>query len=179
MSSPFLSEIRCFGFNFAPKSWALCNGQIMAISQNAALYSLLGTNFGGNGTQTFGLPNLQGQIPMHWGSGPDGFITSIGEVQGTTAVSLQPNEIPLHTHQANAVIGASTERVATPDTNGTSILSESAIPNQAYVATPTINAPFSTKSLSPTGSSVAHDNMQPYQVINFCIALMGIFPARN
>ena len=101
MASPFLGEIRCFGFNFAPVGWAKCNGQLLAISSNDALFAILGTTYGGDGQTTFGLPNLQGQVPMHWGSGPSGFNTTIGEVQGVTTVTLTTAQIPAHTARAD------------------------------------------------------------------------------
>ncbi|HVH80614.1 MAG TPA: tail fiber protein, partial [Stellaceae bacterium] len=101
MSNPFIGEIRCFGFNFAPLNWAFCNGQLMAISQNTALYTILGTTYGGDGQTTFGLPNLQGQVPMHWGSGPSIPTTVLGEVQGVSSVTLTTQQIPLHAHSVS------------------------------------------------------------------------------
>jgi microcystin-dependent protein len=181
MSTPYIGEIRCFGFNFAPNGWAQCNGQLLAIQQNAALFSILGTTYGGNGTTNFGLPNLQGQVPMHWGNGPGGFNTQIGEIQGTSTVSLVSTQMPIHSHTINAsaiAAGAGSERTAIP--TAATYLGPSANPNAAYQnPAPTINAPLSPKAIAATGSSAPHENMQPYVVLNFCIALTGVFPSRN
>jgi microcystin-dependent protein len=180
MASPYLGEIRCFGFNFAPFGWASCNGALMAIAQNTALFSILGTTYGGNGTTNFGLPNLQGQVPMHWGTG-GGIISNIGDAQGAPQVTLSAAQMPLHQHTVTAMsipTGGVVDRVATP--TSTSFLSESQPPNGVYATvTPTINAPFSPKAISSNGGSQPHENMQPYLVLNFCIALEGIFPSRN
>lgn len=181
MASPFLGEIRCFGFNFAPVGWAKCNGQLLAISSNDALFAILGTTYGGDGQTTFGLPNLQGQVPMHWGSGPSGFNTTIGEVQGVTTVTLTTAQIPAHTHTMTAVgvsVGNQFERTPTP--SSTAFLSAAAAPNVAYHGTPSsLTLGFASNALQPAGGSQPHDNMQPYLALNFCIALEGIFPARN
>ncbi|HEY1796187.1 MAG TPA: tail fiber protein [Stellaceae bacterium] len=181
MSTAFVGEIRCFGFNFAPRGWALCNGQLLSIQQNTALFSLLGTVYGGNGVSTFGLPNLQGQVPMHWGNGPGGFNTDIGQVQGSTAVTLISSQMPVHSHMIRAVAiatGGQSERTAIP--SAATYLGPSANPNAAYQnPAPTINAPFSPKAISPTGNSLPHENMQPYLALNFCISLSGSFPSRN
>jgi microcystin-dependent protein len=153
----------------------------MSIQQNAALFSILGTTYGGNGQTNFALPNLQGQVPMHWGSGPGGFNTVIGEVQGSTTVTLNSNEMPIHNHTITAsaiAAGAGSERTAIP--TAATYLGPSAQPNAAYqVPAPTINAPFSPKAITVTGNSIPHENMQPYLVLNFCIALVGVFPSRN
>lgn len=178
MSEAYIGEIRCFGFGFAPYQWALCNGQLMAISQNAALFSILGTSFGGNGTTTFGLPNLQGQIPMHWGSAPGLPTTVIGEVMGTPTVSLMQQQIPLHNHAATAcVLGSVNEQTATPNAN--CFLADAETGDHPYLASPTVNAPFSPKAISTAGNSIPHDNMQPYLAMSFCISLYGIFPSRS
>jgi microcystin-dependent protein len=181
MSQPFLGEIRCFGFNFAPRGWAQCNGQLQPISQNTALFSLLGTTYGGDGVTTFALPNLQGQIPMHWGNSPGGLNTVIGQVQGQSNVTLNSNQIPQHTHSVTAATvpaGGTSQRTAVP--SNTAYLSGSRPPNRAYQnPAQAITAPFSPKAITSTGGSQPHDNMQPYLVLNFCIALEGIFPARN
>ena len=177
MANPFVGEIRCFGFNFAPLGWALCNGQLLSISQNTALFSLLGTNFGGNGTTTFALPNLQGNVPMHWGN--SGFNSVIGEVQGGSTVTLTSNQIPIHNHAIISQVvatGGAAEHAATPS-SGASIGPSN--PDGLYNTLPTINATFSPSTIGVTGGSQPHDNMQPYLVLNFCIALQGVFPARN
>ena len=181
MSTAFVGEIRCFGFNFAPYGWALCNGQLLPIQQYAALFSILGTTYGGNGQTNFALPNLQGQVPMHWGSGPGGFTTVLGEVQGSTAVTLMSTQMPIHNHTITAssiAAGAGSERSAGP--TATSYIGPSANPNAAFLSpAPTINAPFSPKAITLTGNSIPHENMQPYLVLTFCIALVGVFPSRN
>ena len=179
MASPYVGEIRCFGFNFAPQGWAFCNGQLVPISENDALFAILGTTYGGDGVVTFGLPNLQGRIPMHWGNGPGGFNTAIGEVQGAPTVTLTTNQISVHTHTIIAMgvpSGGIVERTATPDE--TTFLADST-PDALWNKTPTVNAPFSPNTIGPTGGSQPHENTQPFLVLNFCIALFGIFPTRN
>jgi microcystin-dependent protein len=181
MASPYVGEIRCFGFNFAPQGWAFCNGQLMQIAQNDVLYSIISTTYGGDGITTFALPNLQGQIPMHWGNGPGGFNTTIGQTQGTPQVTLTTNQIPIHTHAVTAVSvpsGGVPERTAVAASN--TFLGPSQPPNGVYQLAPSsVTAAFSNKAISGQGGSQPHDNMQPYLVINFCIALEGIFPAQN
>lgn len=181
MASPFLGEIRAFGFNFAPMGWAKCNGQLLAISSNDALFAILGTTYGGDGVTTFGLPNLQGQIPMHWGSGPSGFNTTIGEVQGVTTVTLTTAQIPAHQHVltvASVPTGDQFERTAVPSI--TTYIAESQAPDFAWKGNPSsVTSAFASSALSTVGNSQPHDNMQPYLALNFCIALEGIFPARN
>jgi microcystin-dependent protein len=177
MSDQFIGEIRCFGCNFAPFGWAFCNGQLIPISQNPALFSLIGTSYGGNGTSTFALPNLRGQVPMHW----DGSTSLLGQPQGLSMVTLSVGQLPVHQHTVTAMSvpsGGVVDRVAIPAT--TSFLSESQPPNGVYLTgSPTINAAFSPKAISFTGASQPHENRQPYLVLNFCIALQGIFPSRN
>jgi microcystin-dependent protein len=180
MAQPYVGEIRCFGFNFAPVDWAFCNGALMAIAQNNALFAVIGTTYGGDGVQTFGLPNLQGQVPMHPGTG--GGITSvIGQPQGTSQVTLLSQQMPQHAHNVTAMsipTGGVVDRVATPTSN--SFLSESQPPNGVYAtAPPAINAAFAPNAISFNGGSLPHENMQPYLVLNFCISLFGIFPSQN
>jgi microcystin-dependent protein len=179
MSEPYVGEIRCFGFNFAPRGYAMCNGQTMSIAQNTALFAILGTTYGGDGVQTFGLPNLQGRIPMHWGNPPSGFNTTLGEPQGTTTVTLTTQQIPAHNHNVTAVtVSDASERSAVP--TSTAFLSGSRNPNLAYQSgASAVNSPFSPKAISQTGVSIPHDNMQPYLTLNFCIALEGIFPPHS
>lgn len=177
MSEPFIGEICCFGFTFPPRDWAQCNGQIIPISQNSALFAILGTTYGGNGTTTFGLPNLQGRIPMHWGTGAGGFNTVIGETQGTTTVTLTSSQLPQHNHQ---IVAATTpnaaQRSAAPQP--TSFISRS-VGGLIYQPAPTINTSFSQRAISMYGNSLPHENMQPYLTLNFCISLYGAFPTRN
>jgi microcystin-dependent protein len=180
MSEPYVGEIRCFGFNFAPLGWAFCNGQLMAISQNEALYQLIGTIYGGDGVNSFALPNLQGRVPMHWGNSPQ-LNTTIGQPLGTSMVTLAVAQMPAHQHSVTAMSvpsGGVVDRVAKPTT--TSFLSESQPPNGVYdTMSPTLNASFSPKAISSTGGSLPHENMQPYLVLNFCISLFGVFPSQN
>ena len=179
MSEPYLGEIRCFGFNFQPNGWAFCNGQLVSISQNEALFAILGTTYGGDGVTNFALPNLQGRIPMHWGNGPGGFNTQIGEVQGVTAVTLTTQQMPGHTHTitvGDLPAGGVVERVQSP--TAAAYISASS-PDQAYNSSPTLDTAFSSKAISISGGSLPHENMQPYLALNFCIALFGIFPSQN
>ena len=180
MAQPYIGEIRCFGFSFAPRGWAFCNGQLLSIADNTPLYTILGTNYGGDGQATFGLPNLQGQIPMHWGNGTAGLSTVLGEVAGVSSVSLLTSNLPVHTHTiASAIVapGGLSEHSASP--SGTALIGPSN-PDAVYVSTaPTMNAQFSANAISITGGSQPHDNMQPYLAVNFCIALEGIYPSQN
>src|SRR5258706_5247554 len=166
MAEPFLSEIRIFSFGFAPKGWALCNGQLLPINQNQALFSLLGTTFGGDGRVNFGLPNLQGQTPIHTGNG-----FTLGQKGGEQAHTLSVSELPTHTHTLNGTTAA-----ANPQP----------VPVNAYLA-PTATmykAPSNLTTLTPgtvtnTGGRQAHLNKQPVLTLNFSIALQGIFPSPN
>ena len=165
MAEPFLSEIRIFSFGFAPKGWALCNGQLLPINQNQALFSLLGTTYGGDGRVNFALPNLQGQTPIHMGNGH-----VLGEKAGQQAHTLTISELPTHTHLANA-----------STTNGDTNF---AIGNVLAAAGNLYSGPNNLTSLDPSsitnvGGSQAHLNMQPFLTLNFCIALQGIFPSQN
>ena len=178
MSDPYLGEIRCFGFNFAPVGWFMCNGQTLPITSYAALYSILGTSFGGNGTTTFQLPNLQGVVPMHWGTTPGLPTTNLGETQGAADVTLNISQMPMHTHQAVAGQEQTTSvKSATP--SSTAFLSNVPAPDLLYALTPTVNTAFSPMAISTTGGSIPHENMQPYLTLNFCIAYQGQFPTRN
>lgn len=183
MSQPFVGEIRCFGFSFAPFDWAFCNGQPVPIANFNALYAIIGTIYGGDGQTTFNLPNLQGQVPMHWGNpttGPaTGFNTVIGQVQGTTNITLTTAQTPQHTHTITAQEdppGGIVEKTPTPNANAW--LSDSA-PDGLWSWTPTISPSFAPNEISSVGGSQPHDNMQPYLALNFCISLNGIFPSRN
>jgi microcystin-dependent protein len=180
MSQPFIGEIRCFGFPFAPLNWAFCNGQTLPISQHTTLYAVIGTNFGGDGTSTFGVPNLQGAAPMHWGNGPGGFNTAIGQIQGQATVTLTTANMPAHKHAIIAQqvpSGGVVERTPAPK-SGVSYLADVS-PGGLYVANPALSATFSPAMISTApGNSLPHDNMQPYLTLNFCISLLGIFPSR-
>jgi microcystin-dependent protein len=165
MAEPFLSEIRIMSFGFAPQGWALCNGQLLPINQNQALFSLLGTTYGGDGRVNFGLPNLQGRTPMHMGNGHN-----LGEVGGEQAHTLTISEIPTHTHLANA----STANGSTNFANGNIL----AAAGNLYAAPSSLTA-LNPTSIANVGGSQAHLNMQPFLTLTFCIALQGIFPSRN
>jgi len=173
MADPFVAEIRIFPFNFAPKGWAWCDGQLLAISQNTALFSLLGTTYGGTGETNFALPDLQGSAPMHPGQGPGLSLHDLGETGGSDTVTLLESEIPSHKHTLNFY----------------NDLANSNLPVNANLAnSPQKNASVYTSStsnlktgayLSPSGSSFPHNNMQPYLTVNFCIALQGVYPPRS
>jgi microcystin-dependent protein len=167
MSEPFLSEIRMVSFNFAPKGWALCNGQLLAINQNQALFSLLGTTYGGDGRVNFGLPNLQGKVPIHFGSGH-----ALGETGGQTSHTLSISEMPAHTHTLTATSNAGSQLIAAGNLLATT-------PNQLYHAADSNIVAMSPAAIGNVGGSQAHENMMPYLTLNFCIALVGIFPSRN
>jgi microcystin-dependent protein len=175
MSDPFVAEIRIFGFNFAPRGWAFCNGQILPISQNTALFSLLGTNYGGNGATTFGLPNLMGSAPMAHGHGPGLSDRFIGESGGTETVTLLESEIPNHTHAAQ---GKGTPPPSTGGTPAATAALGRSNGGLAYTAVANLT-PMSPSVISPAGAGFPHNNMMPYLTVNFCIALQGIFPPRS
>ena len=178
MTQPFLGEVRAFGFNFAPFQWALCNGQILPISQYTALFSLLGTYFGGNGTTNFALPNLQGQIPMHWGS-PAGLTeTVLGETQGTENVTLNTGQLPQHNHGVQTFQNTATNGTKTNIPAQTNWIGDSDF-DQAWNTATAPTATMSASAVGPAGNSLPHENRQPFLVVNFCIALAGIYPARN
>lgn len=179
---PFLGEVRIFPWNWAPNGWALCNGASLPIQQNAALNALLGQTFGGNGTTTFNLPDLRGRTPVHVGAGQDGLFYNYGQVGGAETVTLSTANMPQHTHSVNALGG----------TKGNSANPTNALPAQVGFGTggtTTINiydlptagpvVALNSGSFSTVGSSAAHNNMQPFAVMNFCIATLGIFPPRQ
>ena len=167
MAEPFLSEIRLFSFGFAPRGWALCHGQLLPINQNQALFSLLGTTYGGDGRVNFALPNLQGRVPIHLGNGH-----TLGERAGEQAHALSTSELPAHTHTAQGSGTAGTQNV--PANN--LMLSQRAA--EVYRA-PSALAPMVAGTVTNAGGSQAHENMQPFLTLNFCIALQGIFPSPN
>jgi microcystin-dependent protein len=167
MAEPFLSEIRIMSFVFAPKGWALCNGQLLPINQNQALFSLLGTTYGGDGRVTFGLPDLRSRVPIHVGSG-----FTLGERGGEQSHTLSLAELTTHTHVLN---GTANTSVNTP--SNTSVLGKSA-PQPVYGG-PTNLTPMDPRSISTVGGSQAHLNMMPFLVLSFCIALQGIFPSQT
>ena len=174
MADPFVAEIRIFGFNFAPTGWAKCNGQILPISQNTALFSLLGTTYGGNGQSTFALPDMEGNAPMHPGQGPGLSLHDLGEVGGSEFVTLLQSEMPAHTHNLMAQGQAATK--STPAGNSIAKVAG------ATPYLPPAGAALVSKSdqaVAPAGGDLPHNNMMPYLVLNFCIALQGVFPPRT
>lgn len=175
MSNPFLAEIRIFTGNFAPKGWATCDGQLMPISQNTALFSLLGTTYGGNGTSNFALPNMQGCAPMQAGQGPGLSLRDLGETAGEQTVTLLTTEMPAHSHGA---LAATTGGVDSPGGNAWA----SGIKGRpdAYAASaPSTNTPMNPFALSIGGGGQPHNNMMPFLGLTFIIALQGVFPARS
>jgi microcystin-dependent protein len=166
MAEPFLSEIRIFSFGFAPKGWALCNGQLLPINQNQPLFSLLGTTFGGDGRVNFALPDLRGQVPIHVGQG-----FTLGQKGGEQAHTLSIGELPTHTHSFNANTNVGTATIPTG-----AVLAKA--PANTY-APPAQLVAMNTGSSLPVGGSQAHQNMQPFLTLTFCIALQGIFPSPN
>jgi microcystin-dependent protein len=174
MADPFVAEIRIFPFNFPPVGWAFCNGQILPISQNTALFSLLGTTYGGNGQSTFALPDMRGNAPMHPGQGPALSLHDLGETGGSETVTLLESEIPSHTHGVQANITNAV--LAAPGPLNCFARSN---PGTAYKNTATGITSFSDQAIGPAGGSFPHNNMQPYLTLNFCIALQGVFPPRS
>jgi len=173
---PFVAEIRIFPFNFAPKGWAWCDGQLLPLSQNTALFSLLGTTYGGDGKSTFALPDMQGNAPMHPGQGPGLSLHDLGEMGGSETVTLLESEIPSHSHVLNS-LGAPGNRTAP---GGNTLARASA--GNAYVPTIPSVPPLvamSDQALAPAGGDLPHNNMQPYLTFYFNIALQGVFPPRG
>lgn len=175
MADPFVAEIRIFGFNFAPRGWATCDGQLLPLSQNTALFSLLGTTYGGNGKSNFALPDMAGNAPMHWGQSTTGTIYDLGQMSGTASVTLLESEMPSHNHilRVGADIATdnspSPQRVLTSSNNG-----------PAYAPAGTAPAvQMSVQEIAITGGSLPHNNLQPYLTLMFCIALQGVFPPRG
>jgi len=172
MSQPFLGEIRIFGFNFAPRGWAFCNGQIMSIAQNTALFSLLGTTYGGNGQTTFALPNLQSRVPLHFGQGPGLSSYSLGEVLGTENVTLNQTQMPMHNHIVSAFGSDGTSgKVA-----GKFLSNSGTINLYNPTSDGTTMAP---QVIGNAGGNQPFPILPPLLALNFCIALQGIFPSRN
>jgi microcystin-dependent protein len=165
MSEPFLSEIKIMSFGFPPKGWALCNGQLLPINQNQALFSLLGTTYGGDGRVNFGLPNLQGRVPMHMGDGH-----TLGELGGEQAHTLSISELPTHIHTCNAS--------STAANNAQTLNNIFASQTNLYTGASNLTS-LLPSTLSTVGGSQAHNNMQPFLTLSFCIALQGIFPSQT
>lgn len=179
---PFLGEIRMVGFNFAPVNWALCNGQLLAISSNTALFSLLGTIYGGNGTTTFALPNMQSRVPIHQGQGTGLSPYSIGQIGGSEGITLQVSQIPAHNHLMNINSTNATQTV--PTNNILGVTNNNVTDPRNPVPYPTYSNAAGTGTLAATaitmtGGSTPHQNIQPYLVVNFIIALAGVYPTRS
>ena len=176
MSDKFVAEIRIYPFNFAPSGWAFCNGQLLPLSQNTALFSLLGTTYGGDGKSTFALPNLQGQAPMQPGQGQGLSLRDLGETGGTETVTLLVSEIPFHSHTIrSATIDPADSNIPTNNNIGSS--SNGSVYNSTTNGGTLVN--MNDQTLAVTGGSIPHNNMMPYLTVNFCIALQGIFPPRS
>jgi microcystin-dependent protein len=176
MADPFVAEIRIFPFNFAPTGWATCDGQILPISQNTALFSLLGTTYGGDGKSTFALPNMEGNAPMHPGQGKGLSLHDLGETGGAAFVTLLESEMPFHNHNINT---HNLDAGGLQNPGATVLLAKSSQGN-AYQTNVNANLqPMAPQALSPTGGSLPHNNMQPYLTLLFCIAMQGIFPPRT
>jgi microcystin-dependent protein len=171
MSEPFVAEIRIFAGNFAPRGWAFCNGQLLPIAQNTALFSLVGTIYGGDGRTTLGLPNLQGRAPMHPGRGPDLTDRRLGETGGVETVTLSEAQMSNHTHTMRAT--SETADLNSPASNRTLARSSGGF---AYQQSPTSLADMAPEALPNTGNGQPHNNMQPFLTLNFIIALVGLFP---
>lgn len=169
---PFVAEIRIFPFNFAPKGWAFCDGQILPLSQNTALFSLLGTTYGGDGKSNFALPNMQGNVPMHPGQGPGLSLHDLGETGGSDNVSLLESEIPSHSHALSTSAADATTRIVSGQQPATGIGVGLYGPTN-----PIVN--LNPNALAPAGGDQPHNNLQPYITLNFCIALQGVYPPRT
>jgi microcystin-dependent protein len=169
MAEPFLSEIRLMSFSFAPKGWALCNGQLLPINQNQALFVLLGTTFGGDGRVNFALPDMRGRVPTHVGDG-----LTLGQRGGEESHTLSVAEMPQHLHAASA-----TSAVATIGTGGPGLMLSQSTPQSMYGSAAGQMAPMATSSVANVGGSQPHTNMQPFLILSYCIALQGIFPSQN
>lgn len=170
MSAPFVAEIRIFGFNFAPTGWATCDGQLLPISQNTALFALLGTYYGGDGKSTFALPNLKGSAPMFWGNGSGLSQRFLGEQSGSEAVTLLVSEMPVHTHTLTG-----SEESGNANNPSGAYFGQ----GEAMFAAAANMAPMAAGVLPVAGGSLPHNNMMPYLTLNFCIALQGVFPPRQ
>jgi microcystin-dependent protein len=174
VADPFVAEIRIFPFNFAPKGWALCDGQILPISQNTALFSLLGTTYGGDGKSNFALPNMQGNAPMHPGQGPGLSLHDLGETGGSQTVNLLDTEMPAHPHSLNASAQPGEDPAPSPQ----EAVARSTGAN-LYQTSASGLVQLADKAVTPAGNDQPHNNMQPYLTLHYCIALQGVFPPRN
>ena len=170
MAQPYIGEIRMFAGTFAPAGWAFCSGQLLPISENDALFVVLGTTYGGDGQETFALPNLPSRVPMHFGAGPDGITYTQGEAAGTEEVTLTTQQIPIHNHAALA-----SENVATALLPTNNVIGKSLSIDMFINAVP--SDPMNNQSITPVGGSQPHENCQPFLCINYIISLFGLFPS--
>ena len=175
MSEPFVAEVRIFAGNFAPRGWAFCDGQLLPISQNTALFSLIGTTYGGDGRTTTALPDLQGRAPMHPGQGPGLTSRALGQKGGVETVVLTENQIPSHTHTLSGVVQPATQHSATSNSS----LARSLGGNAYAAGSPGSSVNLNAWTLPSIGNDQAHDNMQPFLALSFIIALTGIYPSRS
>jgi microcystin-dependent protein len=178
MANPFVAEIRIFPFNFAPTGWAFCNGQILPLSQNTALFSLLVTTYGGDGKSNFALPNLQGNAAMHWGQGPGLSLHDLGETGGSDTVTLLQTEMPSHTHTINCIDGPRVAGQSGQPGNAVPVKT-GGTPANAFTIGATQNQTMATNMVAIVGGSQPHNNLMPYLTLNFCIALQGVYPPRS
>jgi microcystin-dependent protein len=176
LSNPFIAEIRITPFNFAPKGWALCNGQLLPISQNTALFSLLGTTYGGNGTSNFALPNLQGAAPLQAGQGAGLSLRDLGESGGEQTVTLLDTEIPAHTHTVSTKAAPGDQNSPVGHLPAEARIGRQPVPQYSASGG---GAPMGAAALTTAGGNQPHNNMPPYLTLNFIIALQGVFPARS
>lgn len=173
MSEPFIAEIRIFGGNFAPRGWAFCDGQLLPISQNTALFSLIGVTFGGDGRTTTQLPNLQGRAPMHPGRGPGLTSRQLGQRTGVDTVALSEAQLPAHSHTQ----GASDRRTRSDTPSSTAVFGEAS--QATYAQSAVANEAMAAEAITATGGSQPHNNMQPFLALSFIIALQGLYPSRS
>lgn len=178
MTEPYVGEIQMFGFNFNPKGWALCNGALLPISQNTALFSLLGTAYGGNGQTTFQLPNFAGRAGCEQGSGPGLTPRAMGETFGTSTVTLVAGQMPSHNHALTLFSQPDTNKRAASPASGSALSSVTVGTTLPFLPPGSPNTTFSPNMIAPNqGGALPHENQQPYLAVNFCIALQGVFPA--
>ena len=179
MSEPFIAEIRIFGFNFAPRGWAFCDGQLLPIANNTALFSLIGTTYGGDGRTTTALPNLQGRAPMHPGRGPGLTSRRLGQKVGVETVTLTEAQIPSHSHEF--VVSMEAPDAINPSNQYPARHEDESVRSKVYREVPTLplDATFNSAAISTSGGGQAHTNIQPYTTLSFCIALVGLYPSRS
>jgi microcystin-dependent protein len=175
MSQQFIGELRCFGFNFAPVDWAFCDGSLISISENSTLFQLVGTTYGGDGVNTYALPDLRSRVPIHQGTNSNGNGTYvIGAFSGTENVTLLVNEIPAHTH---SILATTNTAVLKRPIGGTRYAASSS--GNTFYATPNVTTAIAPTTVATTGGNLPHSNIQPYLTLNWCIALYGVFPSQS